>query len=249
MNNVLDVFAEARSRFTLIGIIGMDSSGKSDFFEIVRREKLMAATQVDSATRLLVHMVNEENNKEIIKKFSEYGFNDVIDSNGKAFWNDEILSRIWQTSINDPKFSEDIHELVFPKVMELIAERLTGILTALPGTRKSSNIPIFMDLPLTKNNYKDYVDILISIVRPKVYDEDAWYMSSKISQEDFRYLYQLSPYFLSMDEVKKYLENRDKLWESMNIVPDILIENMGTRDEFMLKTIDCVMQFKRNISI
>lgn len=248
MDDTLAIFTEAKNRFHVVGILGMDSCGKTDFFDVVRSQKLMAATQLEPLTQLLIKGYAEDNNLEIPRKFAQYGIN-VLDSEGKPYWDENVLNEIWKLAVDELNFGKDLCDLAFPKAMQSIGERIKVYLEAMPDIQRRFNVPLFIELPLASNvNYKDYVDTLISIVRPSTYSDEDWYVKSKVSETGERYLYRFSPYFTSIDLAKQFLKQRDRVWRHINIEADIIIENTGSREEFIQKSLDCVSSIKQQLN-
>lgn len=248
-NDVLDIFTEARSRFNIVGIIGMDSSGKTEFFDIIRKEHLMAVTQLEQATQLMIKMYKEDNNPDVIRMCASYGLN-VLDAEGNAVSDMALRDKVWDLTVNDLNFSKDVYDLAFPSLMELLAQRLKILIDMLPGTLKEYNIPIFIELPLaTGVNYKDYVDTLVSVIRPKTYDNEEWYLKAKLSEDGIRYLYRFSPYFENLKDCRNFLKQRDRVWGLINKSADIVVTNDSTYEIFLQRSFECISNIKKQITV
>lgn len=247
MDETLNIFAEAKTRFNVIGIIGMESSGKTEFFETARVDRFMTITQLRSITELLRQLV-DDGDLSIVNKFAEYGFT-VVDESGKATWNENTINDLWSLAIENADFYQDCCNLSVSLVIKEIANRLKVIVESLPGIQQRNNVPIFIELPLISNiNYKDYVNEIVAIVRPTVYNEDAWYVKNKVSTSDRR-LQQFSPYFLNSAEAIKFLMHRDELWKTLDIQADILLENVEEEYIYASKVLDYLGLVKNKITV
>jgi dephospho-CoA kinase len=247
MDETLNIFSEAKNRFNVIGIIGMESSGKSEFFETVRMERFMSVTQLKSITSLLRQQV-DNGNLSIVNKFAEYGFT-VIDEHNKATWSDSLLEELWNLAMEDSNFYQECCNLSFPLMIKEIADRLKVINDSLPGIEPHNNVPIFIEFPLiTGINYKDFVNEIVAIVRPTQYNDNVWYVKNKVSDTN-RNLNQFSPYFLNSAEAIKFLMHRDEVWNTTDIHADILLENMTEENHYATQVLEYLSSIKQKITV
>jgi dephospho-CoA kinase len=247
MSEILDIFAEAKRRFRVIGVLGMDSSGKTNFFDTARDQRMMSVTQINLMTQLLRDMI-DNGDTEVVDKFAQYGFN-VVDSNGKATWDQALLDRLWNEGLTNPAFYKDMSNISFKQNMKVVAGRLKVIIDSLPGIVQKNNLPIFIELPLaTDIDYKVYVNEIVSITRPTEYNVDDWYVKAKV-KEGNRYLYQFSPYFTTSEDAISFLTARDAMWNEINVQADYVIENIAHESLYAREVLNFMKVTKDEINV
>lgn len=148
-----------RETTTIIGVIGMTASGKTEFASAVNNkdypiftydvESLMDNTDIP-AEELNVFL---QARREQISNFSPL----------------EIVMEM----INDYSFYKFVKNAMFDIHMNIISDKIRDTYSAAPFLREKAFV--FMELPFSTNfKYNDMFDAIITLQRPETYEEGWW---------------------------------------------------------------------------
>lgn len=148
-----------RENTTIIGVVGMSASGKTEFATAVNEKEYPIFTyDVESL------MDNTDIPAEELNVFSQARKEQI--SNFSPL---EITTEM----INDYSFYKFVKNAMFDIHMNMIADKIRDTYSAVPSLKQKDFV--FVELPFSTNfKYNDLFDAIITIQRPETYEEGWW---------------------------------------------------------------------------